>query len=151
MAITPKEKEVSAVGISVAAGCMPCTNYHVKAAREAGASNEEMRQAVAYAVLLQKSSLRIMEEYAMARLGQRKHEGELDHPDVTGRLKELVMVGVAFAANSLPNLKKHLAAAESVGISQQEIAEILKLAKFIKEKGASHVERLGGLLHQEAA
>ena len=38
MAITVKEKELVAVGISVASGCKPCTNFHVKSAREVGAS-----------------------------------------------------------------------------------------------------------------
>ena len=50
MAITVKEKELAAVGISVASGCKPCTNYHVKAVREAGASDEEIKQAVADAL-----------------------------------------------------------------------------------------------------
>jgi len=38
MAITPREKEVAAVGIPLATGCMPCTDVHVRKAREAGAS-----------------------------------------------------------------------------------------------------------------
>ena len=36
-----------AVGISVAAGCMPCTDRHVTVARKARASDDEIRQAVA--------------------------------------------------------------------------------------------------------
>ena len=43
MTITPKEKELAAVGISVAAACKPCTDYHVGVARKARASDQEIR------------------------------------------------------------------------------------------------------------
>ena len=45
MTLRLKEKELAAVG--VVTGCKPCTDYHVKAAREARASDEEIKQAVA--------------------------------------------------------------------------------------------------------
>ena len=51
-------------------------------------------------------------------------------------------MGAAFGVNCTSSLKEHLAAAETVGISQEEVAEIVKLAAFIKERAASHVERL---------
>ncbi len=58
------------------------------------------------------------------------------------RVRELVSVGAAFGVNCTSNLKEHLVAAETVGISQEEVAEIAKLAAFIKERAASHVGRL---------
>ncbi len=70
MTITVKEKELAAVGISVASGCKPCTNYHVKAVREAGASDEEIKQAVADALSVRKSATDFMKVHALARLGQ---------------------------------------------------------------------------------
>ena len=142
MAITAKEKELAAVGISVASGCKPCTNYHVKAAYEAGASNQEMKQAVADALSVRKSATDFMEAHALARLGQEGSHRHADGPDPLNRVRELVSVGAAFVVNCTSNLKEHLAAAETVGISQEEVAEIVKLAAFIKERAASHVERL---------
>ena len=142
MAITVKEKELAAVGISVASGCKPCTNYHVKEVRKAGASDEEIKQAVADALSVRKSATDIMKSHALARLGQ---EGSHSHTDVSGsmnRIKELVSVGAAFGVNCTSNLKEHLSAARIAGISQEEVAEIAKLAVFIKERAASHVERL---------
>ena len=41
-----KTLELIAVGASVAAGCIPCLDYHVQAAREAGASHAELATAV---------------------------------------------------------------------------------------------------------
>lgn len=58
MAITPKEKELAAVGISVATGCKPCTDHHMKAVRKARASDKEIRQTVADALEARKGARR---------------------------------------------------------------------------------------------
>ena len=144
MAITVKEKELAAVGISVASGCKPCMNYHVKAVREAGASDEEIKQAVAVALSVRESATDIMKAHALTRLGQEGSHSHAEGPGSMNRVRELVSVGAAFGVNCTSNLKQHLAAAETVGISQVELKEIAKLAAFIKERAASHVERLVG-------
>jgi AhpD family alkylhydroperoxidase len=144
MAITVKEKELAAVGISVASGCKPCTDYHVKAVREAGASDEEINQAVADALSVRESAADFMEAHALARLSQEGSHSHTDGPGSVNRVRELVSVGAAFGVNCTSNLKAHLAAAETVGVSQEEVAEIAKLAAFIKERAASHVEHLVG-------
>ena len=54
MVWTDKEKELVAVGISVAAGCRPCTKYHFKHAREMAISDDEIRQTVTDAINLRK-------------------------------------------------------------------------------------------------
>jgi hypothetical protein len=41
--------------------------------------------------------------------------------------------------------------AESVGVTKAEILEIAKLAKFIKERGASHVDRWAESLEHKKA
>jgi AhpD family alkylhydroperoxidase len=142
MAITVKERELAAVGISVASGCKPCTNYHVKAVREAGASDEEIKRAVTDSLSVRKSATYFMKTHALARLGQEGSHSDADGPDSTNRVRELISVGAAFGVNCTSNLKQHLAAAATVGISQEEITEIAKLAAFIKERAASHVDRL---------
>lgn len=58
-------------------------------------------------------------------------------------------MGAAFGVNCTSNLKAHLAAAETVGISLQEVAEIAKLAAFIEERAASHVEHIVGTAQAE--
>ena len=72
MAITPKEKELTAVGISVAAGCEPRSSYHLKEIREDCASANEIKQAVADNLCMRKSSTEIMEDYALVRLDERE-------------------------------------------------------------------------------
>ena len=149
MPITPKERELTAVGVSVASGCKPCTNYHIKAVREAGASDDEIRQAVADALRVRVSATEIMEGHALSRLGEAEQPESVDISGETNRVKELVSLGAAFGVNCVSSLKKHLAAAETVGISQDEVAEIVKLAAFVKERARSHVERVVGMQEED--
>jgi AhpD family alkylhydroperoxidase len=139
MAITKKEKELAAVGISIAAGCKPCTDYHMKAVREVGASNDEIRRAVEDAVALRNAATSIMRNYG------RSHLGDADHQDAAAiprdRVAELIGLGAAFAVNCVSNLENYIQHADSAGVTKAEILEIAKLAKLIKETGASHVER----------
>ena len=151
MAITSKEKELAAVGISVATGCKPCTEFHVKKVREAGASDTEIKQAMTDAFAVRRGATEIMEAYGLAPLGEGKPAFDSGSVGRTDRVKELVCIGAAFGVNCVSSLKTHLEAADSVGISHEEIATIVKLAAFIKGKAASHVERLAESLEKPEA
>jgi AhpD family alkylhydroperoxidase len=151
MALSPKEKELAAIGISVAAGCKPCTDHHVGVAHKARASDEEIKEAVLAALALRKSATEIMAGYALAKLGGPEHRGDGGTGAETDRQRELVAMGAAFALNCVSSLEAHLAAAEAVGITQEEITQLVKLAAFIKGRAASHVERLVGLAEAPAA
>lgn len=150
MSITLVEKELIAVGVSVAAGCKPCTAHHVKAARRAGALDDETEHAIAEALAVREDATRIMESYALGQLGDASGD---DHPtpiDGSERLQVLVSLGAAFGVNCTASLGQYLAAAEALSLAPEDITEIAKLAVTIKQKAASHVDRLMGL-PQEAA
>ena len=155
MAVNPKEKELTAVGISVAAGCKPCTNYHVKEACQTGASDEEMKRAAVAALDVREGATGIMRFHVLARLGEGGDGGDPGGDSggagETDRIKVLVSVGAAFAVNCTSSLKKHLAAAESLGISPDDIAEIVELAAFIKGMAVHHAERAAGITPEKAA
>jgi AhpD family alkylhydroperoxidase len=80
MPIAKKEKELTAVGISIAAGCKPCTDYHVKAVREAGASDDEIRRAIEDAVAVRNAATLIMRDYGHSHLGDAQHEEGVAKP-----------------------------------------------------------------------
>ena len=141
MPLDIKEKELAAVGISIATGCKPCTNYHVKKTREAGASDEEMQQAIGHALNVRNTTTNAMDNFSRTLLGAGPGK-ECACVGEPTRQKELVAVGAAFAVNCTANLEKHIKAARSVGITEDEIKEILDLALFIKGKGASHVDHI---------
>ncbi|UCH72626.1 MAG: carboxymuconolactone decarboxylase family protein [Rhodospirillales bacterium] len=141
MTISAKDKELAAVGISVAAGCKPCTDHHVTVARKARATDEEIRAAIAEALAVRGRAAEIMRAYALS------HFGATASPDVaedTGesRVGALIRVGAAFAVNCTASLEHALAAARRAGIAPDEVAEIVKLAGFIRSRAISHVEKL---------
>ncbi len=69
MALTFKEKELVYIGASVAAGCKPCTNYHFKKVKEAGASYEEIKQAISDTKCVRIGAKEIMEAHGLKLLG----------------------------------------------------------------------------------
>lgn len=150
MAISVKEKELTAVAISVVTGCKPCTDYHIKAVRKAGASDDEIRQAVADALSVRQSATAIMERYALAYLGESKQQSNTNRVEETDRLRALVSIGAAFGVNCVSTFEQHLAKANAVGISHEDIAKVTRLAAYIKKRAASHVERLVGMAEEAA-
>ena len=151
MAISAKEKELIAVGVSVVTGCKPCTDYHVKAVRKAGADDDEIEQAVVDALAVRRAATVIMARYARAHLGKVGPETGSKPTEQTNRIKTLVSIGAAFGVSCVASLEQHLAEAEAAGISQDEIATVVKLAAFIKRRAASHVERLANMAEEAAA
>jgi len=141
MPLRLKERELIAVGASVAAGCKPCTDYHFKAAREAKLNDDEIRQAINNAMSVRQSALEIMKDYGLQHLGEGL-DGPADKGGQGTGIEELVAVAAAFAVNCTSNLERHLGAAETLGITDDEIDEVIKLARFIKGKAASHVEKI---------
>ena len=140
---TTKEQELAAVGISVAVGCKPCTSHHVRAARNAGATDEEMKGAVSLALSVRANAGAAMESFFLTRLGEPRRTGSADgesEPPPT-RQDALVSVGVAVAVNDVSGVPRHMAAANAAGLTEDEVASIVKLARVIKGKGAYHVER----------
>ena len=90
MIIAPKDDELIAIGISMAAGCKPCTKYHAAVARKARASDQEIKDALVTPVSVRKKGAEIIVSYALATLGDPKpHANE----------STLVALGAAFAVN----------------------------------------------------
>lgn len=150
MALRLKERELAAVGVSVAAGCRPCLDYHLKAARKARASDKEIRQAMDDAIVLQRKTADIMEDYAMSLMGEDRVCDDRDGGRTT-RMRELVCIGAAYAINTTPLLEWHLDAAHTLGVSDAEIESVVRLAMFIKDKADVHVQRLAGVAGEEVA
>jgi AhpD family alkylhydroperoxidase len=141
-----KEQEIAAVGISVAVGCKPCTSHHVRAARKAGATDEEMKAAVALALSVQANAAAAMETFFLTRLGEPRRRAPSERPSrqPPSRQDALVSVGVALAVNDVSNLPRHMAAAGAAGLDESEVESIMKLSRVIKGKGAYHLERHTG-------
>ncbi len=140
MSLTVKERELVAVGVSLAAGCKPCTNYHLKKVRVAGASNEEIEKAVLDAIAVRDKAKTIMQRHGFKLLGLKRAERTEDIDDQRGeptRMTELVSVGAAYALSCTSSLEEHVATARSIGVEDNEIEAVVGLARFIRGKADS--------------
>ena len=143
--LTIREKELVSFGASVAAGCKPCTRFHVKKVREAGASDNEIEQAITDALRVRDHARDIMECQAMKLVGvDRHHEDEDAAPDVA-RMTGLVSIAAAFAVNCTSSLEKHIAAARDAGGHEDDIRSALDAAVIVKGQASTYVDRVGQL------
>jgi AhpD family alkylhydroperoxidase len=147
MSLTEKERELVSIGASIASGCQLCTEVHVKDARKAGATEEEIARAASDAVATRNRANRVMERHTLKVLGQKllglraevePGEGE-ETADEDGRTRidELVSVAAAHAVNCEQILERHAARARALGVTDREITVVLRLSKFIKGKADS--------------
>jgi AhpD family alkylhydroperoxidase len=148
MALTTTEKELANIGASVATGCKPCTDYHFGKLRKLGASNEQIEQAIADALIVRDHAREIMESHGLSRLGVARHLDDGGAAAGTTRIKELVSVAAAFAVNCTTSLKDHIAAAKGLGVNDEEIRSVLDAAQFIKGEAAHYVEQIVELSHR---
>ncbi|MBC7951582.1 MAG: carboxymuconolactone decarboxylase family protein [Rhodospirillaceae bacterium] len=136
MALSMLEKELVAVGISVAVGCRPCTTYHVGEARRAGATDEAIEKAVASAVCVRTSATEGMRCHALGLEPGASSCG----CNVPEALAELVAIGASLGVNCTANINKHLAAAHSIGVPQEHLDEVFALVQKIRLRAISHGE-----------
>jgi AhpD family alkylhydroperoxidase len=139
MSLGKREKELVALGISVAAGCKPCTDYHLEAVRETGATCDEIRDAIQLGAAVRKRAADVMEGYALKRNTTDDAQGM--PPD---RIDLLISIGAASAVNSTDELERYLTAARKADVAEIDVKSVGKLAQFIRGKAISHVETLVG-------
>ncbi len=142
MALTVKEKELVNIGASVATGCKPCTDYHFKKVRQAGATDEEIKDVITYAMMVRDSAKEIMENYGLEQMEPANYQDDTEYSEETTRIKELVSVAAAYAVNCTTNLKKHMETARAIGITEGEIEVVLHAASFIQGEAAYYVDQI---------
>lgn len=57
-------KELIAIGASVTAHCQPCLQYHVTKAKESGANDQEIAEAIEVAKMVRKGAGSKMDQFA---------------------------------------------------------------------------------------
>ena len=137
--LTEKEQELVAVGASIAAGCRPCTAYHVRAARVAEADEGEIRQAVNDALDVRRSATASMARLAETQLGDAP-ESDAMSCSAKPLIGELVSISAALAVNCVTNLETHLTAAWQLGATVRQIQTVLDIARAVKSMAAKKAE-----------
>jgi len=67
--LTLQQRELAAIGASLASNCIPCIKYHVQKGREAGLTDEEIAEAIEVADAVRQVPFRKVQEAARAALG----------------------------------------------------------------------------------
>lgn len=62
--MTTREKELIAIGAAVTGNCVPCLKFHVEKAEAAGASNEDIAEAISVGRTVRTGSARTWDEEA---------------------------------------------------------------------------------------
>ena len=104
----------------------------MKAVREAGASDDEIRRAVEDAVALRNAATSIMRIYGRSHLGDAEHEVAAATP--RDRVAELVGLGAAFAVNCVSSLENYSRHAELAGVTRAEISGDRETGQVHKRK-----------------
>jgi AhpD family alkylhydroperoxidase len=141
MSLTTKEKQLVSVGASLASGCKLCADYHFEKVRKVGATDEEIEQVMNVAIAVRDEARKIMEWHGLKLLG-RKLLGQESEPPVSGgdttRMTELVSIASAFAVNCTSSLEKHIEAARSLDVSDDDVQAAVDIGRFIKGKADSY-------------
>ena len=147
--LTEKEQELVAISASIAAGCQPCTWYHFRVARAAGAGDEEIRQAVSTALDVRANAAKVMAGLAEKRLGGVLESDTLNDPKQS-LIGQLASVSAAYAVNCVTSLEKHLDAARALGATDHQIQTVLGIARAVKNMAGQRVEAAAAKATQDS-
>ncbi len=139
MILEIKELELAAVGISIAAGCVPCTKYHISEAKRSGAGNPDILEALRMGVMVANTALSDLQlQFDPQAVSSCKAE------TVAGLNRTAILAGIgsSVARISVKHLEIMIDRAREIGIQDNEIMEIVGLARRIKEKATSHLVRV---------
>ncbi|MBI5505222.1 MAG: carboxymuconolactone decarboxylase family protein [Deltaproteobacteria bacterium] len=138
--LSEKEKELVAVAASVAAGCIPCTRYHVKAVQTAGATLDEVTGAVEVALRIKRGAAAVMEGVARTALGLNADSATAAAAGCGDRVSRLAAIAAAVAVNCTTSLERYVAIAVGTGIRGDEIRLVVGLAQMIRAKAAEKMD-----------
>ena len=69
--LTDRERELVSIGAAMGSNCVPCMEYHVPAAREAGLSDAQIADAVRLADKVRQVPARKVLDVSLAMLGEK--------------------------------------------------------------------------------
>ena len=140
--LTVKETQIVNLSGSIAAGCQPCTRYHINRCKDAGISDEEIHKIIKKTEKIWCGALEEMKLRALKRvLNINNRKLEL-HQEADNRHDVLIGIMVSYTVNSITLFAEYLQSAKKFEISRNEIFEIIVISKFIYDKAKAHVDIL---------
>jgi len=136
MALESSEKELVAIGASVGAGCRPCIEHHIPAAREAGLSEREIVAAVANAEAVRGVAAELLSARSRELLGDTGAPARRPDADTGSRADELAALGASIGVNSHPLLERHLQGGLASGLTAEQIQAAIRMAEYVQRHAA---------------
>lgn len=144
--LTQKDKELVAVAASIASGCVPCTMHHIKAVREAGASEAEVLGVTKIALDVRDNATEVMAEVAQGTLNP-EFPGKVQAGSIKQPIDNLIALGAALSCNSVADLDFYYAASKAAGASTRQIQTAIKIARSIRKSAIEKADaRIGNLI-----
>ncbi len=137
--IDPKIKVLIALGASVAAGCQPCTEFQVKAARESGACDKGIQFAVEAALAVREAATRSIDRWSGRCQGARLEVDAAFRADKQ-LLAELTSVASAICVQSVPDLVLHLTEARRLGATPEVLRATVGIARSVHNASMEQIE-----------
>jgi len=142
MAITPQERELVIIGISVASGCKGSLQESTTVAQQLHVSAKDIDDTVSTALRIRRAATDSMEHFVSSGFAETGEPQSPPDGDDNQRIAALVSVGAAFAVNCVTSLKDQIANANEAGIPEEDLNAVVSLSAYMKVMAASHVERL---------
>lgn len=140
MAITPQERELVIIGVSVASGSKGNLRESVTVAHQLHVPDEDIDNIISTAIRIRQAATDSMENFVSAGFVETA-EPETSAADDLQRVQALVSVGAAFAVNCVASLSEHVTRAKAIGVPEADLDAVVSLTAYMKAMAASHVER----------
>lgn len=133
--LTRKEKELIAVGASIASGCQQCSDYHFVKVFEEGATVEEVEMAVHDGLEMIRYASEIMQTKAYTLMDLQHKVTDVEPLSIHfDRISLLVRIGAVVALNNITGIEKYIQLALQHEVNLNEIQMTTALAKVVAAK-----------------
>lgn len=140
--LTDKEREIINLGISIAAGCQPCTRYHINKCKEARIPDQDINMIIWQTKQICLKSIEIMILRAITSINI-NNKKEIDFHLKNNKRKEILNgLAVSYTINNTDLFDFYMEHADNQDISKKEILYIIETAKFIYSKAKAHIDIL---------
>lgn len=136
------ERELINLGISIAAGCQPCTRYHIRKCREAKISDTLICNVIKRTEQICKNAFEIITANALATINEIHNTNQVLQNDEVDKIDILIGLAVSYTLNSTALYAVFLDRASVLEIGRKEISGIIEISNFIYDKAKAHVEIL---------
>lgn len=137
--VDPKVKVLIALGASVAAGCQPCTEFQVKAARDSGVCDRGIQFATEAALAARQAATSGIGRWSERCQGARPGLDAAFQADKQ-LLAELISVASAICVQSVPDLVLHFAEARRLGATPELLRATVGIAKSVHNAAMEQIE-----------